>query len=207
MFYLAWDREIKISLFFCDVFVWKRGPRPRTSSRCYHGNNSAATFIKGIFVHPPWASNSMQNLKGGWKFSFPKMFDSYKDLFLIRLFRPVSSQAPSKGFQHSTTARSRICKWGCSSDNCTWCWCTGNWWWRPVTLFCWGRGRGNLQSLGAARFGCRRFWLWLWLWVFINYKKCQFHTLSLYKLKLKALFQPWANAFVCFRFEPPLLLK
>ena len=59
-----------------------RFPRPRTSSRCYHGNKSAATFKKGIFVHPPWVPNCMQNLKGGWKFSFPKMFDSYKDLFL-----------------------------------------------------------------------------------------------------------------------------
>ena len=83
MLYLAWDREINISLFFCDVFVWKWGPRPRTSSRCYHGNKSAATFKKGIFVHPPWVPNCMQNLKGGWKFSFPKMFDSYRDLFLI----------------------------------------------------------------------------------------------------------------------------
>ena len=64
------------------VFVWKWGPRPRTSSRCYHGSKSAATFKKGIFVHPPWVPNCMQNLKGGWKFSFPKMFDSYKDLFL-----------------------------------------------------------------------------------------------------------------------------
>ena len=82
MLYLAWDREINISFFFCDVFVWKWGPRPRTSSRCYHGNKSAATFKKGIFVHPPWVPNCMQNLKGGWKFWFPKMFDSYRDLFL-----------------------------------------------------------------------------------------------------------------------------
>ena len=37
---------------------------------------------KGIFVHSPWVPNCMQNLKGGWKFSFPKMFDSYRDLFL-----------------------------------------------------------------------------------------------------------------------------
>ena len=79
MLYLAWDREINISLFFCDVFVWKWGPRPRTSSRCYHGNKSAATFIKGISVHPPWVPNCLKNLKGGWKFSFPKMFDSYWD--------------------------------------------------------------------------------------------------------------------------------
>ena len=82
MLYLAWDREINISLFFCDVFVWKWGPRPRTSSRCYHGNKSAATFKKGIFVHPSWVPYCMQNLKGGWKFSFPKMFDFYRDLFL-----------------------------------------------------------------------------------------------------------------------------
>ena len=82
MLYLAWDREINISLFFCDVFVWKWGSEPRTSSRCYHGNKNAATFKKGIFVHPPWVPNCMQNLKGGWKFSFPKMFDSYRDLFL-----------------------------------------------------------------------------------------------------------------------------
>ena len=75
---LAWDREINISLSFGDVFVWKWGPRPRTSSRCSHGNESAATFKKGIFVHPPWVPNCMQNLKGGWKFSFPKMFDSYR---------------------------------------------------------------------------------------------------------------------------------
>ena len=82
MLYLAWEKEINISLFFCDVFVWKWGPRPRTSSRCYHGNKSAATFKKGIFMHHPWAPNCMQNLKGGWKFLFPKMFDSYRDLFL-----------------------------------------------------------------------------------------------------------------------------
>ena len=67
-------------------FVWKWGPRPQTSSRCYHGNKSAAPFKKSIFVHPPWAPNCMQNLKGGWKFSFPKMFDSYRDLFLTSIY-------------------------------------------------------------------------------------------------------------------------
>ena len=36
MLYLNWDKEINISLFFCDVFVWKWGSEPRTSSRCYH---------------------------------------------------------------------------------------------------------------------------------------------------------------------------
>ena len=64
MLYLAWDREINISLFFCDVFVWKWGPRPRTSSRCYHGNKSAATFKKGIFVHPPDCLTTCKILRG-----------------------------------------------------------------------------------------------------------------------------------------------
>ena len=130
MLYLAWHREINISLFFCDVFVWKWGPRPRTSSRCYHGNKNAAAFKKGIFVHPRWVPNCMQNLNGGWKFLFPKMFDSYRDLFLtvrsswnhdckqlcnlmllksnyhhkISEFRPMKERADLGGdFQHSDT--------------------------------------------------------------------------------------------------------
>ena len=81
MLYLAWDREINISLFSCNVFVWKWGPRPRTSSRCYHGNKSTATFEKGIFVHPPWAPNCMQNLKGVKNFHFPRCL-ILTDLFL-----------------------------------------------------------------------------------------------------------------------------
>ena len=80
MLYLAWDREINISFFFCDVFVWKWGPRPRTSSRCYHGNKSAANFKKGIFVHPPWVPTYMQNLEGGLK-----IFISQDVWFLQRL--------------------------------------------------------------------------------------------------------------------------
>ena len=71
--------------FFCEFFVWKWGPRPRISSRCYDGNKSAATFKKGIFVHSIWAPNCMQNLKADWKFSFPKMFDCFRDLFLTMI--------------------------------------------------------------------------------------------------------------------------
>ena len=48
-------------------------------------NKSAATFKNGIFVHPPWTPNCMQNLKEGWKFAFRKMFDSYWDLLLISM--------------------------------------------------------------------------------------------------------------------------
>ena len=80
MLYLAWDRGINISLYFCDVFVWKRAPRPQTSSRCYHGNKSAMTFKRCIFVHPHWAPNCVQNLKGGLKF-----FISQDVWFLQRL--------------------------------------------------------------------------------------------------------------------------
>ena len=55
---------------------------PRTIIHFYHGNKSVATSKKGIFVHPPWVPNCMQNLKEGWKFSFPNLFDSYRDSFL-----------------------------------------------------------------------------------------------------------------------------
>ena len=81
MLYLAWDREINISLFFA-TFLYE-------SNRCYHGNKSAATSKRGIFVYTHWVPNCMQNLKGGWKLSFPKMFDSYRDLFLNCHVQPV----------------------------------------------------------------------------------------------------------------------
>ena len=100
MLYLVWDREINISLFLCDVFVWKWGPRPRTSCRCYHGNRSAATYKKGIFVHLPWVPNCMQNLKGDWKFSFPKMFDSYRDLFFVTTFKILKKNQNPKKLWH-----------------------------------------------------------------------------------------------------------
>ena len=86
MLYSAWDREINISLFFCDVFVWKWGPRLQKSNCCYHGNKSAATFKRAFLCIPPWVPNCMPNLKGGWKSSFRKMFDSYRDLFLGLFF-------------------------------------------------------------------------------------------------------------------------
>ena len=33
-------------------------------------------------MYTPWVPNCMQNLKGDWKFLFPKMFNFYRDLFL-----------------------------------------------------------------------------------------------------------------------------
>ena len=68
------------TLDFCDVFVWKWGPRPRTSSRWYHHDKNAATFKKEIFVHYPWVPNCMKNLKGGLK-----IFISQDVWFLQRL--------------------------------------------------------------------------------------------------------------------------
>ena len=105
MLYLAWDREINIALFFCDVFVWKWGLRPWTSSRCYNGNKSAATF------NPPWVPNCMQNLKGGWKFSFPKMFDSYRDLFLNVRKMWRGNQVPFMTEQWRKSIRNRNKLW------------------------------------------------------------------------------------------------
>ena len=81
MLYLAWDREINISFFFCDVFVWKW--------RLGHEQVAVVTMatrvlrpLKKAFLCIPLSAYCMQNLKGGWKFSFPKMFDFYRDLFL-----------------------------------------------------------------------------------------------------------------------------
>ena len=37
------------------------------------------------FLCIPRVPNCMENLKGSWKFSFPKLFDSYKDSFLTAI--------------------------------------------------------------------------------------------------------------------------
>ena len=38
---------------------------------------------RAFFCVPPECLAAYKTLKGGWKFSFPKMFHSYRDLFLI----------------------------------------------------------------------------------------------------------------------------
>ena len=69
-----------------DSFLWdidhvcKYSLRPRTIIHRYHGNKNVA-----IFVLPPRVPNCMENLKGSWKFSFPKLFDSYRDSFLTAI--------------------------------------------------------------------------------------------------------------------------
>ena len=83
MLYLAWDREINISLFFCDVFVWKWGLRPRRNSRCYHSNKVLRPQKSAFLCIPPECLSACKICRGGGcKFPFPKMFDSYRDLFL-----------------------------------------------------------------------------------------------------------------------------
>ena len=54
-----------------------------TNIRCYHSNNEVRTLIKGVLEHPPRRSTSMPDLSGGQKFSFPTLFDFYRELFLI----------------------------------------------------------------------------------------------------------------------------
>ena len=65
--------------------VCKYSLPPRTIIHCYHGNKNVATSKKGIFFAFPRVPNCMQNLKGSWKFSFPKLFDSYRDSFLTAI--------------------------------------------------------------------------------------------------------------------------
>ena len=112
--YSAWDREINISLFFCDVFVWKCGPRPRTSSRCYHGNKSAATFKKGIFVHPPDCLTTCKILRG------LKIFISQDVWFLQRLVpnRPPTTIIPQRaGNRNSDDLNFKISKGSMPPDH------------------------------------------------------------------------------------------
>ena len=76
--YLAWDREINISLFFATFLYENEALGLEQATVVTMATGVRATFNKGIFVHSPWVPNCMQNLRGGWKFSFPKMFDSYR---------------------------------------------------------------------------------------------------------------------------------
>ena len=51
---------------------WKWGPRPPTSSRCYHGNKSAAPLKKSIFVHPPERLTACKIWRGVEIVHFPR---------------------------------------------------------------------------------------------------------------------------------------
>ena len=57
--------------FFKQLGSQRLCTRPRTNSLCYHGNKSAATFKKGIFVHPPKCLTALKILRRGCKFLFP----------------------------------------------------------------------------------------------------------------------------------------
>ena len=75
MLYLVWDREINISLFFSDVLYENEAPGLEQAAVVTMAT-STATFKKGFFLPPP---------RAGWRFSFPKMFDSFRDMFLTTL--------------------------------------------------------------------------------------------------------------------------
>ena len=87
MLYLAWDKEISISLFFATFLYENEAPGLEQAAVV-----TMTTRVLRPFVHPPWAPNYMQNLKGGWKFSFAKMFDSYRDLFLTYIQKRPANQ-------------------------------------------------------------------------------------------------------------------
>ena len=67
----------KISNFFCDVFVWKWGLQAAKKAVVLT-MESRVLLKKRHFFAFPWVPNCIQNLKEGWKFFIPKMFDSYR---------------------------------------------------------------------------------------------------------------------------------
>ena len=82
MLYLAWDREINISLFFCDVFAWKWGPGLEQAAVVTMATRVLRPLKRAFVCIPPERLTACKIWRGGWKFSFPKMFNSYRDLFL-----------------------------------------------------------------------------------------------------------------------------
>ena len=64
-----------------DLFCMKMRHQASNKQSLLPWQRECCDLKKGHFCAPPRAPNCMQNLKGGWKCSFPKMFDSYRDLF------------------------------------------------------------------------------------------------------------------------------
>ena len=56
-----------------------------TNIRCYHSNIEVRTLIKVVLEHPPGRSTCMPDLSGGQKFSFPSLFDFYREVFLNKI--------------------------------------------------------------------------------------------------------------------------
>ena len=69
----VYERSIEVFLFFLFLFFFWGG------EGCFVFTSESGNLLKYM---TNWVTNCMQNLKGGWKFPFPKMFNSYRDLFL-----------------------------------------------------------------------------------------------------------------------------
>ena len=82
MLYLALDKEIKISLFFFATFLYENEAPYLKQAAVVTMATRVLQPLKRHFCASPWVPNCMHNLKGGWKFGFPKVFDSYRDLLL-----------------------------------------------------------------------------------------------------------------------------
>ena len=82
--YKAWDREINISLFFATFLYENEAPGLEQAAVDTIATKVLRPLKRAFLCTPPWVPNCMQNFKGSWKFSFPKMFDAYRDLFLNR---------------------------------------------------------------------------------------------------------------------------
>ena len=77
---------------FTTAFEFKIGSRASTNIRCYHDNSLVMTLIMAIFEHPPWISSCMQIWVGGQNFTFPTLFDSYRELLLKCVFGYILGQ-------------------------------------------------------------------------------------------------------------------
>ena len=69
----VYERSIEVFLFFFFVCFFLGG------EGCFVFTSESGNLLKYM---TNWVTNCMQNLKGGRKFPFPKMFNSYRDLFL-----------------------------------------------------------------------------------------------------------------------------
>ena len=66
---------MNISLFFA-TFLYENGAPGLEQAVAVAMATRVLQPWKGHFWASPWVPNWMQNFKGGWKFLFPKMFDS-----------------------------------------------------------------------------------------------------------------------------------
>ena len=89
MLYLGWDREINILLFFATFLYENEVPGLKQAVVITMATRVLQPLQRAFLCIPLSVPNCMQNLKGGWKFSFPNMFDSYRDSFLVTILLTI----------------------------------------------------------------------------------------------------------------------